>query len=83
MVMLAYDLAGGQDLEEIIPFAMSNEFIHTASLVHDDINDEALTRRGKDTIHAKYGQSKPLLPEIGYSHRDSALVVNTKNPWWM
>ena len=39
---------------------MSNEFIHTASLVHDDINDEALTRRGKDTIHAKYGQAKAI-----------------------
>ena len=61
MVMLAYDLAGGQDLEEIIPFAMSNEFIHTASLVHDDINDEALTRRGKGTIHAKYGQAKAII----------------------
>ena len=52
MVMLAYELAGGDDLDEIIPFAMSNEFIHTASLVHDDINDESLTRRGHDTIHA-------------------------------
>ena len=61
MVMLAYDLAEGQDLDEIIPFAMSNEFIHTASLVHDDINDEALTRRGKDTIHAKYGQAKAII----------------------
>ena len=61
MVMLAYELAGGDDLDEIIPFAMSNEFIHTASLVHDDINDESLTRRGHDTIHAKYGQAKAII----------------------
>ncbi len=61
MVMLAYDLAGGQDIDEIIPFAMSNEFIHTASLVHDDINDESLIRRGQDTIHAKYGQAKAII----------------------
>ena len=54
MVMLAYELAGGDDLDEIIPFAMSNEFIHTASLVHDDINDESLTRRGHDTIPVSY-----------------------------
>ena len=40
---------------------MSNEFIHTASLVHDDINDESLTRRGHDTIHAKYGQAKAII----------------------
>ena len=49
MVMLAYDLAGGQDLDEIMPFAMSNEFIHTASLVHDDINDEAALTEGVRT----------------------------------
>ena len=40
---------------------MSNEFIHTASLVHDDINDESLTRRGHDTIHANYGQAKAII----------------------
>ncbi len=61
LVMLAYDLAGGDDLDEIIPFALSNEFIHTASLVHDDINDESLTRRGRDTIHARYGQAKAII----------------------
>ena len=61
MVMLAYEIAGGLDLDEIIPFAMSNEFIHTASLVHDDINDESLKRRGHDTIHSKYGQAKAII----------------------
>lgn len=61
MVMLAYDLADGDDFDEVIPFAMSNEFIHTASLVHDDINDESLTRRGQATIHAKYGQAKAII----------------------
>ena len=40
MVMLAYDLAEGQDLEEIIPFAMSNEFIHTCLLYTSDAADE-------------------------------------------
>ena len=61
MVMLAYELAEGEDLDEIMPFAMSNEFIHTASLVHDDINDESLTRRGQDTFHAKFGQAKAII----------------------
>ena len=61
IVMLAYEMSGGEDLDEIIPFAMSNEFIHTASLVHDDINDESLTRRGQDTIHAKFGQAKAII----------------------
>ena len=28
--------------------------IHTASLVHDDVVDEASTRRGVDTVHSRF-----------------------------
>ena len=31
------------------------EFVHTASLIHDDIEDGADTRRGKPAIHYTYG----------------------------
>ncbi len=30
------------------------EMIHTASLVHDDVVDEAATRRGVDTVHSRF-----------------------------
>ncbi len=32
------------------------EFIHMASLIHDDIIDDSLIRRGKPTIQVKYGK---------------------------
>lgn len=32
------------------------EFIHMASLIHDDIVDDSVLRRGKPTIQAKYGK---------------------------
>ncbi len=35
--------------------AQLTELIHTASLVHDDILDEAPSRRGKESIHIKWG----------------------------
>jgi geranylgeranyl pyrophosphate synthase len=35
--------------------------IHTATLVHDDINDEAQQRRGIPTIHAQAGQAKAVI----------------------
>lgn len=35
--------------------AMIAEMIHTASLVHDDVIDEADTRRGKPTVNARWG----------------------------
>ena len=37
------------------------ELIHTASLVHDDVIDEADTRRGKPTANAKWGNQISIL----------------------
>jgi octaprenyl-diphosphate synthase len=61
MVFLAYLAAGGEDLEEAVPLAAAVELIHTATLVHDDINDHSLTRRGKITVHARWGRTFALL----------------------
>ena len=51
LILLAYELAGGGNKEEIIPLALAFELIHTATLVHDDINDNAKLRRGIPTLH--------------------------------
>ncbi|MEE4175372.1 MAG: polyprenyl synthetase family protein [Xanthomonadales bacterium] len=37
------------------------EFIHTATLLHDDVVDESDTRRGRDTAHAVWGNSAAVL----------------------
>lgn len=61
LVLLSYLAAGGDDLEEAVPLAAAVELIHTATLVHDDINDHSLTRRGKITVHARWGRTFALL----------------------
>tara|TARA_X000001036_G_scaffold115259_1_gene108453 strand:+ start:181 stop:1155 length:975 start_codon:yes stop_codon:yes gene_type:complete len=61
LVHLAYELAGGENIDEIMPLSLASEFIHTATLVHDDINDEALTRRGEKTMHSLVGQPKAII----------------------
>jgi octaprenyl-diphosphate synthase len=61
IVILSYLAAGGQDLAEVIPLAAAVEMVHTATLVHDDINDHSLTRRGKITVHARWGRTFALL----------------------
>ena len=61
MMCLAYQIAGGKDLNEIMPLAMAFEFLHTATLVHDDINDGATHRRGIPTIHHTAGLSKAII----------------------
>lgn len=61
MALLAYLAAGGTDLDRVVPVATAVEMVHTATLVHDDINDHSLTRRGKATIHAIWGRTFALL----------------------
>jgi geranylgeranyl pyrophosphate synthase len=61
LVFLAYLAAGGQDVYEAVPLAAAVELVHTATLVHDDINDHSLTRRGKISVHARWGRTFALL----------------------
>ena len=41
--------------ENMIRSAVVIEYIHCASLIFDDIMDKDLVRRGRKTVHAKYG----------------------------
>lgn len=59
--ILAYLAAGGEDLQRVIPMSAAIEMVHTATLVHDDINDHSLTRRGQITVHARWGRTFALL----------------------
>ena len=49
------------DGEEEVTYAAVIEFIHTASLVHDDIIDHALLRRGRTSVNQLWGNSRPVL----------------------
>ncbi len=57
----AYLAAGGTDLRQAMPLGVAIELIHTATLVHDDINDHSALRRGRPTINAKWGRTIALL----------------------
>ncbi|SFA73754.1 heptaprenyl diphosphate synthase [Lentibacillus halodurans] len=46
---------GNFDIDRIKTVAVSLELIHMASLVHDDVIDDASLRRGKPTIKQLYG----------------------------
>ena len=41
--------------ERVVPLAAALELIHEASLVHDDVVDEAQIRRGRPTVRARWG----------------------------
>ncbi len=41
--------------------AATVEFIHTATLLHDDIIDEATTRRGRRSVNSRWGNDVTVL----------------------
>lgn len=47
--------AVGGDPSDLIPAAESLELLHAASLIHDDIIDEAQERRGRTSLHLRIG----------------------------
>jgi len=51
------------------------EFIHTATLLHDDVVDESALRRGKDTAHQVWGnQAAVLVGDFLYSRAFEMMV---------
>ncbi|MEE0434031.1 MAG: polyprenyl synthetase family protein [Peptococcaceae bacterium] len=55
-VILTAQYFGRKDAE-IVKFASIMELVHTASLIHDDVNDHSDLRRGKTTINARHGNN--------------------------
>ncbi len=62
LVMAACDAAGGEP-EAALRAAVAVELIHAYSLVHDDMPcmDNDVLRRGKPTVHVKFGQAQAML----------------------
>jgi geranylgeranyl diphosphate synthase type II len=58
-------LMGNELFDEIQPdawhVANAVELFHNFTLIHDDIMDKAVIRRGNPTVHARYGESTALL----------------------
>lgn len=48
-------------LKQIVPLARAIEQVHAASLAHDDVVDNATTRRGKDSINQQASNKRAVL----------------------
>lgn len=60
LVILSAKLAGYEGEQDVL-FAAIMEFVHTATLIHDDIIDEATQRRGRASLNFKWGNSLTVL----------------------
>jgi octaprenyl-diphosphate synthase len=62
-VLLLASGAAGYSGEKVLlhELAAVLEFIHTATLLHDDVVDESALRRGRDTANASFGNAAAVL----------------------
>ena len=62
-ILLAYRACGGGEakIEDAIDAAIALELIHSATLLHDDIIDGGMLRRGKASAYARYGPAASLI----------------------
>ncbi len=82
LVVLAARAAGARDSAHI-PAAALIEFIHTATLLHDDVVDDSARRRGRETANEAFGNpASVLVGDFLYSRAfqmmaalDSAAVI--------
>src|SRR5207248_9244405 len=58
---LAQDIADRAAPREVIMGAVSVELVHLGSLYHDDVMDDAVTRRTVESVNAKWGNLKAIL----------------------
>lgn len=63
----------GGDPEAVLPAALSLELIHNFSLVHDDIQDDDRTRRGRPTVQYKWSPDQAI--NTGDAIKDLSLLV--------
>ncbi len=61
MLVVMFARALGFDGPERHELAATVEFIHTASLLHDDVVDESSLRRGRQTANALFGNAASVL----------------------
>jgi octaprenyl-diphosphate synthase len=61
MLVLLFSRALGFEGPERFEMAATVEFIHTATLLHDDVVDESSLRRGRQTANALFGNAASVL----------------------
>lgn len=60
MVLMSY-MCYNDEYEKALNAAIAIEVFHNFTLVHDDIMDKALLRRGKATVHELFGENKAIV----------------------
>lgn len=71
---------GAANPDFVFNVALGIEFIHTATLVHDDLIDEAPTRRGVTTVHQQFGPNPAIIIGDYYFAKGANLLAAIGEP---
>jgi geranylgeranyl diphosphate synthase type II len=75
LCLMAYR-AWQPDHTPCLPTALALELFHNFTLVHDDIMDNAPTRRGQPTVHARWDSNTAILAgDALYAYTQGLLIV--------
>ncbi|MDQ6746917.1 MAG: polyprenyl synthetase family protein, partial [Candidatus Dormibacteraeota bacterium] len=77
---LASTLGPAHDAARAATLACVIEFIHNATLVHDDLVDESPLRRGMPAVHVEFGAQAAVRVGDFYFGRAAALLASLTNP---
>src|SRR5438045_1371625 len=61
LVQIFGELAGVGDDAALLDMAVAAELIHSASLLHDDVVDGGMQRRGRATVNARWGNTVAVM----------------------
>ena len=62
--------------EKLLPLSVAFEMVHLATLIHDDIVDNAKTRRGNPTVNALWGDNIAILLGDYYFAKTAGLIAD-------
>lgn len=70
----------GYDKKDIYDLAVTMEMLHAATLLHDDVLDNADTRRGKPAAHTIFNATSTILAGDAMLAHANALVAQCGDP---
>lgn len=62
--------------DKLLPLSVAFEMVHLATLLHDDIVDNAMTRRGNPTVNALWGNNIAILLGDYYFAKTAGLIAD-------
>ena len=80
LLVLLFAKALGFNGPERFELAATVEFIHTATLLHDDVVDESSLRRGRETANALFGNAASVLVGDFLYSRAFQMMVSVGKP---